>query len=346
VGELEMRLASNDDAPLVARPTVDMAAYEIYLRGREQVRRRTPSSVRTGVEMLQQAIALDRRFAPAWLGLVEAHAALGVYGYVPVLECRAAAQEALDAAMRAGATAADAAKFRTMLVLYLRGDWPDVGSVLTEALAASPRDPFANVLAALYHGALRDVGRVAAYASRAIEADPLSPWAHAMTGHAWFVANDVPASVAAFERAIDIDSNALSGNWALAVSLSHLGRHDEAVARARRAVQIAEENAVAHAVLAKVLGRAGRLEEAHAEAAVVERRFPTNPFTSLVAEIVFADEDRLAELLSRAAAREAGVVSLATTIWPELEALASHPTLGQLTRRLTWFAVDRSGTTR
>ena len=62
--------------------------------------------MRTGGELLQRAIALDPRFAPAWLGLVEAHAALGVYGYVPVPECRAAAQEALDAAVRLGAPAA------------------------------------------------------------------------------------------------------------------------------------------------------------------------------------------------------------------------------------------------
>jgi tetratricopeptide (TPR) repeat protein len=341
VGELEMRLASHDDAPLVERTTGDMAAYELFLRGREQIRRRTPSSVRTGVELLQQAIALDRRFAPAWLGLVEAHAALGVYGYTPVLECRAAAQEALDAAVRVGAPASDVAKFRSMLHLYLRGDWPVVGGFLAETLAASPRDPFANVLSALYHGALGDPGPLAAAAARALEADPLSSWAHAIVGHAWFMAGDVPASVAAFEAALAIDGNALSGNWALAVSLSHLGRHDEAVARARRAVAIAEGNAVAHAVLAKSLGRAGFVEEARAEAARVERDFPTNPFTSLVAEVAIADEERLAELLSRAAARETGVISLATTIRPELAALAAHPTLGPLARRLTWFAVDR-----
>jgi serine/threonine-protein kinase len=341
VGELEMRLALHHEAPLVARPTGDMAAYELYLRGREQVRRRTPSSIRTGVEMLQQAIALDRRFVPAWLGLVEAHAALGVYGYVPVLECRAAAQEAFDAAMRAGATPADAAKFRTMLMLYLRGDWPKAGGVLAEAIAANPRDSFANVLAALYHGAIRDTGRLAAAAARAVEADPLSPWTHSLIGHAWFVADEVPTSVLAFERALALDANVLSGNWALAVSLSHLGQHERAVARARHAVQIAEDNAVAHAVLAKVLGRAGLRAEARSEAALVERLFPANAFTSLVAEIAIADEDRLSELLSRAAAREAGVVSLATTIWPELEALAAHPALGTFTRRLTWFAVDR-----
>jgi hypothetical protein len=62
---------------------------------------------------------------------------------------------------------------------------------------------------------------------------------------------------------------------------------------------------------------------------------------SLVAEIGLGDETRLAELLALTATREAGVISLGTTVRPELEALASHPTLGALARRLTWFAVDR-----
>jgi serine/threonine-protein kinase len=341
VGELETRLAAHADAPLVTRATGDMEAYELYLRGREQVRRRTPSAVRTGVELLQQAIARDRQLVPAWLGLVEAHAALGVYGYVPVPECRAAAQAALDAGMRAGATAADAAKFRTMLLLYLRGDWPTAGPFLAATLAANPRDPFANVLAALYHGAVGDPGPLAAAAARALAADPLSPWTHAMIGHAWFMAGDVPASVTAFEAALAFDGNSLSANWALAVSLSHLGRHDDALPRARRAVEIAEGNAVGHAMLAKVLARAGRAEEARREAAEVARLFPTHPFTSLIAEIGVADETRLAELLTLTATREAGVISLGTTLRPELEALASHPTLGPLARRLTWFAVER-----
>jgi tetratricopeptide (TPR) repeat protein len=297
--------------------------------------------MRTGIELLQQALALDPRFAPAWLGLVEAHAALGVYGYAPVRACRDAAQDALDAAVRAGAPAADAAKSQTMLHLYLRGDWPTAGTFLTATLRASPRDPFANVLSALYHGAVGDPGPLAAAAGRALAADPLSPWTHAMIGHAWFMSGDVPASVAAFEEALAIDGNALSGNWALAVSLSHLGRHDDALVRARRAVEIAEGNAVGHAVLAKVLGRAGLAEEARRAAAEVARRFPTHPFTSLVAEIGLADETRLAELLALTATREAGVVSLGTTVWPELEALASHPTLGPLARQLTWFTVDR-----
>ena len=162
-----------------------------------------------------------------------------------------------------------------------------------------------------------------------------------MVGHAWFMAGDVAASVAAFEAALALDGNALSGNWALAVSLSHLGRHDDALARARRAVQIAEGNAVGHAILAKVLGRAGLADEARSEATEIARRFPTHPFASLVAEIDAADEARLAELLTLTATREAGVISLGTTVRPELEALAAHPTLGPLARRLTWFAVDR-----
>ena len=55
------------------------------------------------------------------------------------------------------------------------------------------------------------------------------------------------------------------------------------------------------------------------------------------------DLDRpAADLLALTATREAGVVSLGTTVWPELEALVSHPTLGPLARQLTWFTVDRA----
>ena len=84
--------------PLVARPTDDLEAYQLYLRGREAAYLRSPASLRRAIEYFRQALARDPDYARAHLGLAEAHIGLGVYQYIPTVE---AATDARYAARRA-----------------------------------------------------------------------------------------------------------------------------------------------------------------------------------------------------------------------------------------------------
>ncbi len=325
-------------APMIVRPTDDIGAYELFLRGRDAVRRRTPTSVRHGLVVLRSVVERDARFALAWMTMAEAYAALGVYGYEPMDVCQRGADEALGQAAAAGASAGDVARYRAMMKLYLRSDWPTALSDLEIALAANPNDPLSNLMSALWHGMAGNKAPRTAAAVRLLTADPLSPWAHAMAGHAYFFTRDYEEALACADRAIALEANTLNALWGSGLALLHLGRADEAIPRLRRAVDVGERSPTTVALLSYGLYRIGHVAEARALGDEVARQAQDHAFWELLFVVRAGDDERLGAALRDAVLRQAGCISLGTTVKPELEALLDHPVHGPVVRRLSVFA--------
>ena len=71
-GALDIALVDAERRVLEARPTANLQAYDLYLRGRVLVDREfDPANVRTASRLYEQAVALDSDFAPpyAWLSV-------------------------------------------------------------------------------------------------------------------------------------------------------------------------------------------------------------------------------------------------------------------------------------
>ena len=58
------------------RYQTNLAAYDLYLRGRALVARRGPESAEQAARLFEQVIAIDREFAPAHAGLADAYATM------------------------------------------------------------------------------------------------------------------------------------------------------------------------------------------------------------------------------------------------------------------------------
>lgn len=66
-----------EDKTPVAPPTKNAHAYELFLRAADRLARLNRWDTRTAIEMLEQAVALDPKFADAWARLAEACILLG-----------------------------------------------------------------------------------------------------------------------------------------------------------------------------------------------------------------------------------------------------------------------------
>jgi len=53
-------------------PTANLEAYDLYLRGRAELRKLTEESIAQAQHLFRRSIELDESFTPAWLGLTEA----------------------------------------------------------------------------------------------------------------------------------------------------------------------------------------------------------------------------------------------------------------------------------
>ena len=96
-----MNLATPEQLPGEDIDVVDPRAIDAYSHGLMHLDRFTPGDIRDAIEQLQQATAIEPRFALAWGQLAAARIIQSVYGFAPPREsiekARAAAQQALAA---------------------------------------------------------------------------------------------------------------------------------------------------------------------------------------------------------------------------------------------------------
>jgi adenylate cyclase len=193
---------------LVAIPTQDQAAYEDYLRGRDQLRRDgTLDNLDEAIVYFRAALARDEHFSLAHAGLCTTF--LEKYSVTRDGEFAAEAVAACERAER-------------------EQDSP------TETLVA---------LGGLYR-ATGQLEQSRAILLRALEADPNNAEAHAGLGDTLGVLGDFEGAALSHRRAIELDPAFWRYYWRLGVMLTRLGRFDEAIAQHNRASRLQPQSPV------------------------------------------------------------------------------------------------------
>ena len=85
VETLKLKLSGQ---PLLSRPTADLEAYNLYLRGRHLSARLNPESVRVAREYFERALARDSKYALAYAGVELAVHRSRVGALLPAAFCR------------------------------------------------------------------------------------------------------------------------------------------------------------------------------------------------------------------------------------------------------------------
>lgn len=231
VGALRLALAPRDTARAIgAQGTSDIAAYDLYLRGRYEWNQRGAQSLHRAARYFQQAIDRDARFARAYAGLSDALALLPIYGATPQDSVLAPARRAAERALALDSTLAEA---HTTLALLLKStaNWDAAGREFQHAIALDRN-----------------------YA----------------TAHQWYaelllITGRVPHAVSELQQARTLDPLSPVINAELSYVLALAGRHAEGIATGRQAVELAPDLWVCHAFLAFAYSFAGRAAEAAAE---------------------------------------------------------------------------------
>ena len=344
VEQLRVRLGLEQaGTPLVARPTDDLEAYQLYLRGREAAYVRTPASLRRAIEYFRQALARDPDVARAHLGLAEAYIGLGVYQFIPTIEAAHEAERALQAAERLQPDLALVHVHWGQLKLYLRPDWHEAGPHLDRALAIDPREPLAHAYVALLNGMLGNLEDAKAASARAIALDPLSLFIRLVSVMGYPVRGipgaDSASALAGHDAALEMDPNSQIHLWMSAVRLADLGRHEEAVPRIARAVELTQRAPLLVGLYGRALALAGRRPEALAVREELrqraEREYIGPAAMLMMVGLDLEDEAATAALLEANVAAMTGPTAIVTTVVRELEPLLDHPRLGPAIRRLT-----------
>jgi TolB-like protein/DNA-binding winged helix-turn-helix (wHTH) protein len=176
-------------------PTANLDAYQLLLRGRQQLNRRDENSLRRSVLLFTQAIDLDPHYGQAYVELAKAYVLLPSYSAEIQDEMFDMALATLAAGVEHGAAIDDSMQVVLALIDYARWDWIAAEVAFRRALEHEPNDPD---LLVWYSQFLAAVGRPAAsaqHARRARERDLLSPVANHRLSVAlmWIDADDEAA---------------------------------------------------------------------------------------------------------------------------------------------------------
>jgi eukaryotic-like serine/threonine-protein kinase len=338
-------------APLVARPTDDLEAYVLCLRGREAALLRSQASLRRAIEFFKQALVRDANYARAYAGLADAYIGLGVYQYIPSNEAARDAGDALDAVERLEPNLAMLHVLRAQLQLYLRPDWHEAGRHLERARAIDPNEPLVYTFLAYLNSLLGNLEVAKAAAARAIAADPLSIYVNAVSVMGYPVHGidgaDSTAALAMHEAALLREPNSVMHLWMSGIRLSDFGRHDEAVARVAKAVELTQRGPLVLGMYGRALVLAGRRDEALALQEELRQRAAREyigPAAHLMMVVLDLDDEvKTAAILRENIDAMTGPTAIGTTVVRDLAPLLDHPRLGPLVRGLTLWATSPIG---
>jgi TolB-like protein/Tfp pilus assembly protein PilF len=276
VEALKLKLSFAEKVSLTKRPTLNAEAYDLYLRGQDQLYRLTKRSVEYAIQLFEKAIELDSRYASAYAGCSSAYGQM--YQLISREErYRELAQELSFKALMYDNNLPEA--YRAMGLSYF------LWGKLNEATASC---------------------------TKAVEIDPDDFIAHWTLGRIYFTEGKLEQARDLFRRVIDIKPSFYAGHLDMAQSCSGLGLAEDAEAAYRKLLEILPnyllqnpDDARARLIYASQLGRVGRREEAIREgtkALVLSPGDPVMLYNAACMYVRIDEQDRAIESLRQAVA--------------------------------------------
>ena len=259
---LKAKLTGAEEQLIAARPTSDLTAYELYLKGRVLWGKRGGDNIRQAIAFYEQANVRDPNYAPAYAGLAEAYVILPIYTDVSAREAYAKAKVAALKALQLDDNLAEAHNALAMvLFLYL-----DIAGSIPEfqrAIALNPN--YATAHHWYGFNPLATLGRfdeAIAESKRAVELDPLSPVINSDLGSNLMVARRYDEAIAQLRKTLEIDPTFSLAHGALGEALQFKGDLPGAIAEYTKAQELGADPRI------RVLLAAAKAQSGDKDAAV------------------------------------------------------------------------------
>ena len=207
VGALQVTLGAAERRGLGDAGTRDVAAYNSYVLGRYEWRKRTAASLQDAARQFAAALARDPNYAHAWSGLADA---VGLYpDYdVPALPKAAAYDSAERAARRAIALDPRSAEAHASLGEILsngRWDWMGAEREFETAIALDPDYATAHQWYGELLAGMNQVPRALEEGQLSVRLEPMAPVMANAYGMELYCARRFAEAAAQFRRAMDLE---------------------------------------------------------------------------------------------------------------------------------------------
>jgi serine/threonine-protein kinase len=220
--------------------TVNIEAYQYYLKGQYHRVRFTPESLAKAKDCFEQALAIDPNCAPASSGLAGYYCTLAVLGMKPAGDMWPLVKSAAEKALAVDPANSEAHSLLAVMAASFDYHWKVAETHHRKAMAAEPVPPLVRSRYAVWY--LLPLGRVAEAMEQnrlALETDPLSMLLHYSMAISMACAKQYLETIEYARRALEIDANFYYIWFAMGLAQLGAGFAQEAVTSFKRVVELA-----------------------------------------------------------------------------------------------------------
>ena len=333
VAALKIRLATAPNERLVVQHTVNLDAYNHYLKGRYFWNARTLEAFAQGRRYFEEAIRTDPNYALAYSGLADTYVSgpVGLRTDEAVPKARAAARRAIELDDRLAEPHVVVAEIR----FDYDWDWPGAEQDFQRAIQLNPNYATAHHEYSHYLTAMGRHEESLREAQRAMDLDPLETIINTHMAWCFFYARQYARSLTKSREDVDRNPNFLMSKLILGHTYKEKGMYPQAIATFQDSVRLSKDDQVL-GYLGNALAVADRKEDAlrvlgDLQRIAKERR--VSPYSFALVYVGLGDKDRAFEWLERAyAERSPKLIYL--KVEPQLDGIRTDPRFGVLMTKM------------
>jgi adenylate cyclase len=323
---LTAKLTPSEKKRIERIPTADIAAYDLYLRGRHHWEKRG-KGLMEGLEYFRRALEIDPDYALAHAGVADCYSLIGFYGFLPPREAMPQAKAAALRALEIDDELAEAiCSLGFIREVY---DWDLDGAEREYRRAIELNPGYAPVYywrasAASMRGRFDEAIR---YDQQAVDLAPLSAITNTHLGWILLAAREFEWARDQAKIGLGLDPDFALAYWVLGAAFVNLGLLAEASGAFEEGVRVSASDPWLLAALGAAQGLSGRGEEARGVLSRLGRmrkdRY-VRPFHLAVVNMGLGELDEALGWLEKAYDdRDWGIMSLAVD--PQFDPLRAEP---------------------
>ena len=338
VNTLKIKLVGERETVFVKRPTENLEAYNLFLKGRFFWSKRTEEGLKKGIQYFQQAIRKDPGYAFAYAGLADSYSLLCSYHILSPNDAIPSARVAATKAMELDNTLAEAYEALAHVRILHDWNWLDAEREFRRAIELNPAYATAHQRYSLYLTVMGQMDAAIAEIGRAQELDPLSLIINTDVGLVFYTAGQYDRAIEQCRQALEIDPNFSVAHFALGLTYEQRGMYEQAIAELQKAITLSGDLTVVKAALGHVYAASGNSREAKKvldELHAVSKRRYVSPYSIAVIYAGLGENDRAVEWLQKSyEERSVWLIHLHLKVDPRLQMLHQDPRFLALLKKM------------
>ena len=332
-GKLRVKLTGAQEQQITKRATENAQAYELYLTGLFHFRKPGIEGIKQSLDYFNQAVALDPKFALAWVEVARVNRFLVANSLLNPNEALPRAKAAVQKALESDETLAEA---HVELAATKKDEWDWAGAdrEFKRAIELNPNLAEAHNKYSLYLSAMARHTEALAENKRAQELDPLRIGLRANEAGALLFARRYDEAIEKITQYIELGPGHGNAHFMLGFMYEAKGMYADAIREFQKAIKIMGETTSGQIYLGNALAMSGRKKEARVlfEKLKKTKEYVT-PSELAYLDIALGDKESAMIRLEKAyAARDPHLQNL--KVDPHFDSLRSDPRFQDLVRRV------------